>query len=184
MKRSLVTDASCLLNLLASGRVDEILDVLEVELVATPHLRGEVLYLAGPRESTGAVTKERVDLSPLESAGLLQIRPLDEAALEHLVRCSEQLRDAAAAGVALSAALELPLATDDGRQRNVARELYPRLELVSPLELVRPAVERLGLDHAAVHQLARDIRLRASFLPPKRDPHREWFRTLLDEPDT
>lgn len=179
MGRKLVIDASCLLNLLASGKAEEILEVLELELIATPHLDQEVLYQVTGRDEAGAVTREPVDLEPLEKAGLLTIRPLDPSALDHLVECAEHLTDADAAAVAVAAARELPLATDDARQAKVARKLFPAMEVVSTLEILRQAIPKLALDDASLRQLARRIRTRASFLPPRSDPHRRWFLDLL-----
>ncbi len=179
MSRKLVIDASCLLNLLASGRAAEILEALDCELVGSPHLAGEVRYLIVGRDETGAAIREPVSLEPLESAGLLRIEALGGPVLASFLRSAEHLKDADAAAVALSVALELPLATDDSRQANVARMLFPSIEIVSTLDLVYSVVSKLKLDDVALRSLARDIRFRASFLPPKKDPHREWFLDLL-----
>lgn len=183
MSRKLVIDTSCLLNLLASGMGREILEALECGLIGAPCLDQEALYLVTGRDDAGDVTREPLDLEPLASAGLLSIRPLGETALDHLVDCAEHLTDADAAAVALAAALELPLATDDARQAKVARRLFPALEIVSTLDILRQALPRLGLDDASLRTIARRIRSRASFLPPKSDPHRQWFLDLLaDDP--
>lgn len=179
MSRKLVIDTSCLLNLLASGMGREVLEALEYGLIGTPHLDREALYLVTGRDDAGAVIREPVDLEPLESAGLLSIRPRDETTLDHLVDCAEHLTDADAAAVALAAAIELPLATDDARQVKVARRLFPALEIVSTLDILRQALPKLGLDDASLRTLARRIRSRASFLPPRSDPHRQWFLDLL-----
>lgn len=181
MSRKLVIDACCLLNLLASGKAAEILRALGYELVGSPDLAGEVRYLIVGRDETGAPIRESVSLDPLESAGLLEIRSLDGPILDSFLRAAEHLKDADAAAVALSMALELPLATDDSRQVNVARMLLPSIEIVSNLDLVYPAASKLKLDDVTLRSLARDIRSRASFLPPKKDPHREWFLDLLAE---
>ena len=123
----------------------------------------------------------RVDLSRLEADGLLETRSIDGPVLDAFVLCAEKLRDADAAGVALAGALGLPLASDDKRQRNVALELFPEMKLFSTLQLVRAAAERLKLDQSALCRVARGIRERASFLPPKSDPDGDWFLDLLSE---
>jgi hypothetical protein len=176
----LVIDASCLINLLATGRQHEILQALGIQLLITDRTGRETLYLDGSPDENGDPTRDLIDLAPLETAGLLQILSSDDPALlDAFVRCAQHLRDADAASVALAATLDLPFATDDSRQRRVARELYPRLKLVSTLALLREAAARLGLNRQATHQLAVDLRDRGSFLPPKNDPDRKWYEDAL-----
>ncbi len=181
MKKSLVIDACCLLNLLASRHEVEIVTALGVELIAAPSILSEALYLSGPPAEDGTPSQEPVDLSGLEAAALFRTEPVDGPALESFIRCAEHLKDPDAAPVALAATFEFPLASDDSRQRNVARQLFPGIELVSTLELLYPALCELALSDGEMRDLAHDIRWRASFLPPKRDPHRQWFLTLLSD---
>jgi len=179
MGQSLVIDACCLLNLLASTLEHEIIEARALDLIGSTHLRSEALYLSGPPDEDGIPKKEAIDLSHLETSGALRIEEAERIATGPFIRCAEHLNDADAAAVALAVASQAPLATDDNRQRNVTKRMYPEVELVSTLDLIRPAFEELHLSLEAQRRCARDIRRRASFLPPKRDPHRNWFLELL-----
>lgn len=179
MVTRLVIDTCCLLNLLASRLAVEITSVLDLELVATPHVRREALSLRGGFGEKVEKSGTPADLSQLEAAGRLRFEPLEGPAIESFVRCIEHLHEVDAAAVALAATLGLALATDDTRQRNVARRLFPELELRSTLSLLRPALAGLGLSREQSCAVARDVRTRANFLPPKWDPDREWFLELL-----
>ncbi|MEM8962167.1 MAG: hypothetical protein AAGD38_11860 [Acidobacteriota bacterium] len=178
MARPLVTSAGCLLNLMATGRVTEVLDALGVRLLAPRAVRSEPLALGGRDDELTAPTLDPIDLRSLESTERLVIEGLDAAELrEAWVACSEQLHDQDAATVALAAVSGIPLATDDRRQIAVAIELFPDLEIVSTLELLADAAERLALDESELDELLRRVRVRAAFLPARDDRRRDW---LLD----
>jgi len=175
----LAIDACCLLNLLATEREIEIAEALGLVLVTTPKARAEVQYLAGPRDEDGEPTRLPVDTSALERAGRLAVQALPPASLGYFEKAAERLRDADASVVALAVARGAPLATDDAKVRRNVPLIFPALTLRSTLGLVRGAADAAGWAPDLRRAVAQGLLLRGNFLPPKKDPDRDWFAALL-----
>ena len=173
-----IIDACSLLNLFATRREQDLLRALEVRVIVAPGVRGEAIYLDDPPSETEEPTREFVDLSRLEATGLLQVIEVGEQAADAFVAAAAELADNDAASAALAATLRVPLVTDDGKERSVCSRLFPHVEIVSTLALVRQATETLGLDRGTMRRLLRDLRLRGSFEPPRADANKEWFWDL------
>jgi predicted nucleic acid-binding protein len=173
-----VIDACSLLNLLATRRAPELVGALRVQLIVVPAVRMEAVYLNGPPNETGEVVREPADLGPLEASGLLRVMEPGEDAADALVAAAAELADNDAASVALAAALGVQLVTDDGKERRVCQNLFPRVEVVSTLALLRQAAGAVGLDRESMRVMLRDLRVRGSFEPPRSDPNRGWFWDL------
>lgn len=173
-----IIDACSLLNLLATRREADFLEAIHVRLLVAPEVRAEAVCLHGPPSEAGDPTRELVDLLPLESAGLIHVVRIGDATADAFIAAAEELADNDAASVALAATLRVPLITDDGKERRICSRLFPHVELVSTLALVRQATETLGLSREAMRVLLRGLRLRGNFEPPRSDLHREWFWDL------
>lgn len=72
--------------------------------------------------------------------------------------------------------------TDDRKERNVARDLFPTIELVSTLDVIAEAEKALGWSAVELALVARDLRWRGNFAPPRRDPRAAWYESLLRPP--
>jgi predicted nucleic acid-binding protein len=180
MVRSLVIDACCTLNLLATRLELEIVRAGELELTISDRAHSEALFLHTAPDGEGVRTKEPASTERLRAAGHLQIRALDtDLLLDAFVACAAKLRDEDASCVALAGVLGLPLMTDDGKERRVARELFPEIELVSTLAVLHEAVRLLALPDEAVLRMAADLRWGGNFAPPRRDPLSSWYADLL-----
>jgi predicted nucleic acid-binding protein len=180
MLRQVVIDACCTLNLLATRRELEIVGGLELHLLDTPQVRGEVLTLWTPPDAEGQRTKETTSTKPLRDAGHLETRPLDvDALVDAFVAAAARIKDADASCIALAGVLELPLMTDDRKERRIARDLFPAIELVSTLDVLAEAEERLGWSSVDLATVARDLRWRGNFAPPRQDPRGAWYESLL-----
>lgn len=176
----MVIDACCLLNLLATRREVEITRALEVSWLIPERAKSEVAYLRTPPDEEGERHREPVDFLPLEAAGLLTTRTLDESWLDAFVSCAAHLNDEDASCVALAATIGAPLVTDDPKERRVAGELYEGITLRSTLELLHDAANQLELDDAALVRIAFDLRWRGNFLPPRRDVLSQWYKGYLE----
>ena len=175
-----VVDACVLINLLATSLEVELTQVLGLSWLMTDLARAETLFLDSPPDAEGIRQRTVADVSRLESIGCLKVRTLDAEWMPAFVRCAAYLPDPDASSVALAGALGLPLVTDDPKERRVAAELFPGIELRSTLGILLDSVTALGFDDARLRRLAYDLRWRGNFLPPRRDPNREWFQRLLD----
>lgn len=110
------------------------------------------------------------------------IRELDTLALvDAFVECAAQLRDEDASCVALAGVLGLPLMTDDGKERRVARARFPRIELVSTLSVLHAAAGALRLSQNELLRVAANLRWGGNFAPPRQDPLSSWYGDLLRE---
>lgn len=180
MPRTVVIDACCLLNLLATGRALDLVRACDVELLISEQAHREALFLHTAPDADGARSKQPVSTEPLRTAGRLQIRSLDtEPLIAALVACAAQLRDEDASCVALAGVLGLPLVTDDGKQRRIARTQFPRIELVSTLAVLDEAVRALAMPEHELFGLVAELRWRGNFAPPRKDPLSPWYAALL-----
>ena len=69
--------------------------------------------------------------------------------------------------------------TDDGKERRVARAIFPTIELVSTLSVLNDAVKALSLSEEALLGVVTDLRWRGNFAPPRKDPLATWYADLL-----
>jgi hypothetical protein len=175
-----VIDACSMLNLLATRLELEIVRACDLQLVISAHAHGEALYLHAPPDADGARGKYPASTERLRAAGRLEVRPIGgDSLIDAFVACAALLRDEDASGVALAGVLGAPLVTDDAKERRVARQLFPRMVVVSTLELLHDAVLRLDLTEAALLRVASDLRWRGNFAPPRKDPRAAWYVELL-----
>jgi predicted nucleic acid-binding protein len=176
-------DACCLINLFATGRVEEILDSLPHRFaVARYVVEEEVLEIAGE--------EERVSLHPLlaELVGKGVLEKLDIESEEEeaeLVRFAAELDDGEAHTCALAIVRRALVATDDKKAIRVfrsaweghGREEEPVLRTSEPLFTWARARE---LEEPVIGRIVRAIARRASFFPPRNDPHFERWMALLE----
>jgi len=180
MPGRLVIDACCTLNVLATQIEIDIVRACDLGLIISDRAHGETLYLHSPPDDDGVRLKRLVSTEHLRAAGHLEIRQLDTPALvDAFVECAEQLRDADASCVALAGVLNLPLMTDDGKEKRVARAIFPRIELVSTLSVLHDTARLLNLQEDDLLRLAANLRWGGNFAPPRKDPHSSWYADLL-----
>lgn len=180
MTRALVIDACCTLNVLATRLDLEIVQTGDLTLLITDRAHGEALFLHSAPDADGMRSKEPASTERLHDAGRLEIRTLDTLALQDaFVECAAQLRDEDASCVALAGVLGLPLLTDDGKERRVAKTLFPTIELVSTLSLLNDVAKALSLSEEVLLRVVTDLRWRGNFAPPRKDPLATWYADLL-----
>jgi predicted nucleic acid-binding protein len=180
MTRVLVIDACCTLNVLATRLDLEIVQACDLEFLISDRAHGEALFLHTAPDADGVRTKESASTERLRTASRLEIRTLDTPALQDaFVECAVQLRDEDASCVALAGVLGLPLMTDDGKERRIAKAIFPNLELVSTLSILDDAVKALSLSEEALLRVVSDLRWRGNFAPPRKDPLASWYADLL-----
>jgi predicted nucleic acid-binding protein len=180
-KRLVVIDACCTLNLLATGRELDIVQALRLRLLETQQVSREPLSLSTAPDEDGARRKEPTSTAALRAAGFLETCALDtEALIDAFVACAERIKDTDASCIALAGVLKIPLVTDDRKERKVANDIFPSIELVSTLDLVHDAASSLRWNARELVKVASNLRWRGNFAPPKRDPRGEWYLALLE----
>lgn len=174
-----VVDACSLINLIATGRAEELLEGLGLRLVATPRVLEEVRFLSNPPNDEGVRVKVPIDLSELIRGGHLMSQVLPEGAQPLFILAAEQLPDNDASVIALAGTLDVPLVSDDGKIRRIARELLPSVTLRTTLGIIRLGCVALSLPRQDELRIAYNLRWRGNFLPPRDDPDADWFMTAL-----
>ena len=129
-----VADASVIINLNATGRIERILRALSANLLVTENARVELM--AG----TARAHRDVKDLDRLVGVGLCSIVEVRGGAevYESLVRGSavETLDDGEAATIAHAVAHSKCALIDERKARRICAERFPRLEVVSTVELL------------------------------------------------
>lgn len=170
-----VIDTCVLINLLATDRVGEIVEIISPSRLVCPGVSGESLYLRST-EPDGPL--QAVDLGPLFQQNVFTASPLDGAPEEELyVGYSLELDDGEAMSLAIAHARNLTLATDDHKARRLAAENAPAVALFSTPQIIRAWAE--GRDPAEVASVVRAIHGRARFCPSDNDPLLEWWNAQL-----
>jgi predicted nucleic acid-binding protein len=179
--KQVVIDACCTLNLLATGREIDIVRALGLLLLETPQVSREPISLSTPPDEDGVRRKEPVSCAALRAAGCLEMRALDtEALLDAFVTCAARIKDTDASCIALAGVLGIPLVTDDRKERKVARDIFPHLEVVSTLDLLHDAAAALRWSDDELVKVASSLLWRGNFAPPRRDPRADWYLALLE----
>ena len=183
----LLLDASCLLNLYATGRIADIAAALPWQLAVVDYvLEHETLYIraTGGYEESGATVP--VDLSPLIEAGLLLVLGLEEPGEQaHFVELAADLDDGEAMTGAMAINRSFAVAIDDRKARRVLGEKAPELRLLSTLELLH--LWSAAVLDEEVGRALRAMRHGARYAPGQRDRLYSWWldqmeRSIADEP--
>ena len=173
--RSAILDTCVLINLLATGRVAEIVGVIAASRMVCPAVSEESLYLR-PLEAQGQ--PEHVNLQPLITAGVFTPCQIEGGAEEDLyVTYALDLDDGEAMSLAIAQSRNLVLATDERKARRIARENVPQLCIISTAEIIRAWAE--GKERRDVIAVVRSILERARYRPSDSDPLALWWNKML-----
>ena len=175
-----VADACTTLNLLATRHEVALLQALGWSLLEPSQVQGQARFLSSPPDEDGHRTREPASVDALTQARLLETVELGtDAELDAFVEAAAQIDDADAACIALAGVRALPLLTDDKKERRIARDLFPQIELISTLGLVHDGTTALDWPTEKLKKLVYSLRWRGNFAPPRGDPHAQWYADLL-----
>ena len=176
----LLLDASCLLNLYATGRLLEIAQALAWQLAVVDYvMEQEALYvrIIGQFDEQGETVP--VDLSQLVDGGLLVVVRLETASEEaHFVELAANLDDGEAMTGAIGRNRGYAVAIDDRKARRVLGEWAPELRLISTLGLIHQWSATVPAQE--VTRALEAMRYGARYVPGNRDPLYRWWRDLID----
>ena len=171
----LITDASVLINLVASGAAGEILSGCGMEFKVCPDVIREVKVLRD--RETGE--EHAIDLEPFFTAGLLErIEPNTDAEFELLIDYAALLEagDGEAMCFALAESRGHPIAIDDERAIRRAKKRNPNFKTLGTLEILILWQERNGIADERIGQLLQSIFRFARFRPAASHPHHAWWQ--------
>lgn len=184
--REAYIDACALLNLFATGRIEQILNDLRdsgVTLWVMPWVLGqEVLYIYA-QEGGVRGDAQPVDPKPLIEAGLLRVA-LELSGKEEqsrLIELAARVDQGEAETVAAALCRGAELITDDGKTRKLIRASYPLLTNTTTVGLVKAWSElsAVRLAPGELAQILRDIQIRGNFTPSSKDPDLAWWKQIL-----
>lgn len=175
----LVLDACCLINLLASGRCEEILARLPYR-VATSRLVATQEVLTIARDNSDAPSG-RARVSPaLESMDELTLLELaTDETIADFVRFAAELDDGEASVCALAIAHEGAVATDDRKALRVLGRAAPDLPTLQTPDLLYAWARAARATQREVGAAIRAIRDRGRFHPRRDAPRFEWWSGYL-----
>jgi predicted nucleic acid-binding protein len=175
-----ILDTCVLINLLASGEIEEILRAAARDSLICSAVRGESIYL---RTDDPKVPLEPIDLAPLIDAGLLAVCQIEgdrEAGL--YVDYASALDDGEAMSLSIALSRGYVLATDERKARRLFLEALSEPErLISTAELVRPWAEDTAVLAERVKSALLNIEKRARYQPPSTDPCFHWWISIIQE---
>lgn len=165
-----VTDADVLMNLLASGCLEEILTTLGITLLVPPTVSNETIYLEGVDERSGRVP---IELSPFEAAGLVSVPELGPDELDLLVELAAVVDDGEAEVIAIAIVRQLTMATDDRKARRVAESRS--VALVTTPELLQRWQATASVPPDRVGEALRSIERRSRYRPAVTHALYDWW---------
>ncbi len=186
-------DACCLINLFASGRAEEILEDLPHSFAVARYVATEeVLEVQSEGNELSSSEESRISLHPLMAdfitRGILEELDISSPEEEReLVRFATELDDGEAHTCALAIVRGARVATDDRKAIRVLRSAWKsKSELLEPIlrtsELLFSWAQARKTEELELLRIVRAISRRASFVPPKDDPHFElWVQLLQHE---
>jgi predicted nucleic acid-binding protein len=175
---NLLLDACCIINLFATGHVEEILAVLPYDF-ATSRLivEKEVLSIALP---SGTGTLVRV-IQPAQLENLPKLSVIDLSGDEELnlfIRFAAQLDDGEASVCALAVARGGALATDDRKAIRLVAAALPEVHVVQTPELLYQWVQLQGIPDSKVRGVLQSVEKNARFRPRRDSPYADWWEKL------
>jgi predicted nucleic acid-binding protein len=176
----IILDASCVLNLYASGKFKEIVESLTEPLVVINYVvEQEALFVRYKEPDQDEEQKKTVDLSPLVPAGLLKVISMNsEKEQETFVDLASELDDGEAITIALAEHRGYCVATDDRKALKVISE-RGLVHTTSTLELVKRWSEVRKAPRKEIKTALSLIWEGASYYPGERDPLYSWWREIM-----
>lgn len=177
----LLLDASCLLNLYATGRFREIVLAQPYRLGVADYVVGqEALYVWRSGVGDGPEGRVSVDLAPLIKEGIIQVLHIEHQEEEAtLVNLASMIDDGEAITGAIAVHRGYVVATDDRKARRVLGQLTPIVSLVSTLDLLKRWAEEASVAQSDLHSAMFAMQSGASYVPGESDPHYEWWRSVI-----
>ncbi len=170
--RLLLQDACVLINLLSSGRFEDIARGCGYQLVVSTAVRAETVSI---RDALSGESVE-VDLTPHFATGLLELVDLaSEEERSSYIAYAAQLDDGEAMSLALVEARHLPLATDDRKAISLIARERIGVELVSTTGVLQAWEANAGVSSAEMKAVLTAVRSLARFVPRVGTADRAWW---------
>lgn len=178
---TILLDASCLLNLYASGRLKDILEALPQRFGVAAYVhKVEAIYIWCPNPTGEGEIREEVDLTDLIREGLLFVTNLlDAQETSTFVDLASAMDDGEALTGTIAFHREFALATDDRKARREFEARLPSVGLHSTLEILQEWTEAMSVSRGELRAALLEMQVGASYVPSRSDPIYDWWRGSL-----
>jgi predicted nucleic acid-binding protein len=176
----LLLDACCLINLVATDQIQEILKALPYDC-ATSRLvvSTEVISVGGAAAMSAATEREILAPSYLESLEALRILDFSsEGDLGRFIQFAAELDDGEASICALALAHGGAVATDDRKTLRLLERKHPQVAVVQTSELLYEWAELEGLREEEIGKVLQSVYRRGRFYPRRDVPRFDWWERL------
>jgi predicted nucleic acid-binding protein len=179
--RPIILDASCLLNLYASGRLQKIAQTLPQPFAVVDYvIQQEALYIRRRSSDNDQEEREPVKVESLVSAGLIQVMKVnDEAEATTFVDLASEMDDGEALTCTLAMHRQCDVATDDRKAQRILSARAPQVLVTSTLALMKQWAELVGITKEELRAVLLNIRSGANYYPGERDPLYAWWRDIV-----
>lgn len=182
-QKYLILDASCLINLYASGKMEDILKAVPESVVVADYvLHQESLWIYdGPSEAVRE-KKRPIDLQPFVSSHLLQVVDIEFPEEANLfVEFATKMDDGEALTGAIAVHRRWAIVVDDKRARNFFQREFSDLQMVYSLEIVKHWATTTKAPDAVVSTVLWGIRNRGVYVPANNHPLWVWWDSYMNE---
>jgi predicted nucleic acid-binding protein len=178
MASILIQDACVLINLLGSGRFDDIAVGCGLDFAIVSAVSREAMYLHNPDPKV----REVIDLAPLINKGMLTILdPENEIEKLRYIELALNLDDGEAESVAIAESRHFALATDDKKARKLIQNEGIKIELWSTCSLLQLWQTKCSISDADMKNVLENIFSRARYRPKASHPDFDWWANILSK---
>ncbi len=168
----LLQDTCVLINLLGSGKFEDIVQKVGRPFAVSSSAVREALYL----RNADSGEREAIDLQTHVVSGRIQILDIqDERELTRYVAYATELDDGEAMSLALAECRGISLATDDRKARRLIADQSLSIDLWSTVEILRVWAEAGNITAAEMRETLEQISKRARYRPKESHPDWEWW---------
>ena len=168
----LLQDTCVLINLLGSGKFEDIVQKVGRPFAVSATAVREALYLRNPDSGE----REAIDLQTHIVSGRIQILDIqDERELTRYVAYATELDDGEAMSLALAECRGISLATDDRKARRLIADQSLYIDLWSTVDILKVWAEAGNVSAAQMHVTLEQISRRARYRPKETHPDWDWW---------
>ncbi len=168
----LLQDTCVLINLLGSGRFEDIVEKVGRPFAVSASAVREALYLRNA--DTGE--REPIDLQPHFTAGRIQILDVqNEHELARYVAYASELDDGEAMSLALAECRGISLATDDRKARRLIANQALSVELWSTVDVLKVWEEAGSIPVTEMREALKQLTARARYRLKETHPDWAWW---------
>ena len=181
-----ILDACCVINLYASGYIEDILRSIPPDVATATFVRDKEATRIYSGSTDPAQKYEAINLGPYVTSGLLRIVSLEtEAENISFVNFAAALGgDGEAVTGAIAHHRNWSIGSDDRKALAFFTRTTPQLQLISTLELVKHWADTSNAGFELLQRALRNMRVRARYAPSGSHLLYDWWRYYFETRST